>query len=275
MSPPQALGPEPIFNVPGVVIVTVAGLVVFHALRTFALSDVADVELLFGMAFIPARWSVQLGIADLEEIVREVTAGFSGQEAQVRQIIAEHLVGEGRAATWSGLSYALLHGSWTHVLLNGVWLAAFGSPVARRCGTVRFLALGAISAFGGALAHWALHPLSVTPMIGASAAVSGWMAAAARFVFAPARSPGYGPLLESHERPRQTLRDLCRNRPAAMFVAIWFVTNLGFGLAAAPLAILDASVAWEAHMGGFLAGLMLFPFFDRERNPDDGTFDRA
>ena len=69
----------------------------------------------------------------------------------------------GAAKPWTALTYAFLHGSWAHVLLNSVWLAAFGTPVARRCGGLRFLLLGALCAVGGAVAHVVVHPLSVAP----------------------------------------------------------------------------------------------------------------
>ena len=52
------------------------------------------------------------------------------------------------------LTYALLHGSWTHLVVNSVWMLAFGAPVARRFGTTRFFALLAFTAFTGALFHF-------------------------------------------------------------------------------------------------------------------------
>jgi membrane associated rhomboid family serine protease len=54
-----------------------------------------------------------------------------------------------------------------------------------------------------------------------------------------------------------------RNSRAALFLGIWFATNLLFGIIAGPLGITDASIAWEAHIGGFLVGLLLFPLVDR------------
>jgi membrane associated rhomboid family serine protease len=66
-----------------------------------------------------------------------------------------------------------------------------------------------------------------------------------------------------HLRMRQGLPELLRNRQAAVFVGLWFATNLLFGLAARPLGVVDAGIAWEAHIGGFVVGLLLFPLFDR------------
>jgi membrane associated rhomboid family serine protease len=65
-----------------------------------------------------------------------------------------------------------------------------------------------------------------------------------------------------HARPRQSLVELVANPRAALFLGVWFLTNLGFGLFAAPLGVVDAGIAWEAHIGGFVAGLLLLPALD-------------
>ncbi|HKH35014.1 MAG TPA: rhomboid family intramembrane serine protease [Beijerinckiaceae bacterium] len=256
---------EPIFNLPGVVGATILALIAVHLFRTTVLSPASDFELLLDYAVVPARWTAAWDPSRTTAILNEAGADLQGQEAALRQALARYILGEGDAKPWTALTYAFLHGSWPHVLLNGVWLAAFGTPVARRCGGSRFLLLGALCAIGSAIAHALVHPVSVAPMIGASGAVSGWMAAAARFVFAPHRSEalGFGMVRETHERPRQSLSELARNRSAAMFLGVWFATNLLFGLTAAPLGVTESSVAWEAHVGGFLVGLLLFPWLDR------------
>ncbi|HEX8662406.1 MAG TPA: rhomboid family intramembrane serine protease [Beijerinckiaceae bacterium] len=254
---------EPIFNLPAVVTATIAVLVLVHAARSALLTPAADLELLLDWAVVPARWTAAFDPARAEAIVREAGAGFSGSGAAFREALAQYVVADG-AKPWTALTYALLHGSWTHVLVNSVWLAAFGTPVARRCGALRFLMLGAVCAVAGALAHWLTDPSSVVPMVGASAAISGWMAAAARFVFGPGRQGPFGRgIEEAHLRPRQTIGEMARNRGAAVFLLVWFASNLLFGLAAAPLGMTDAAVAWEAHIGGFLGGLLLFPWLDR------------
>lgn len=253
---------EPIFNLPAVVAVTLAVLVAIHAARSFFLLPELDLDLLLEAAFIPARWAVAW---DPELIVLRNRFDELPRQEALQQALAHLIVADGGVKPWTALSYALLHGSWSHVLLNGVWLAAFGTPVARRCGAFRFLLLGALAAVGGAVAHALVHPLSAVPMIGASAAVSGWMAAAARFVFAPDRQGGLrlGRGAEAEQRPRQSIGALLRNRSAAMFLGVWFATNLLFGLVAEPLGVTDSAVAWEAHIGGFLVGLVMFPWLDR------------
>jgi membrane associated rhomboid family serine protease len=177
-----------------------------------------------------------------------------------RRALAQFILADPGAKPWTAVTYAALHGSWAHLLLNGVWLAAFGTPVARRCGGFGFAMLMLAAALGGAVTYAVVHPLSSAPMIGASGAVSGLMAAAARFVFAP-READFAPAPAG--RPTQSLGELLRNRRAALFLAIWFGTNLLFGLVATPLGVTDASIAWEAHIGGFVVGLLLFPLIAR------------
>jgi membrane associated rhomboid family serine protease len=261
--PPHHPPREPIFNLPAVVTATIGVLVALHALRS-VLSDEADFGLLLDLAFIPAQWTVAFEPARAAEIIAGVAAGGSDPETAARLAFARYVISDPQPAYWSVLTYALLHGSWTHVLLNSLWLAAFGTPVARRCGALRFLVLSAAAAVGGAFAHFLGNGTSVVPMIGASAAVSGLMAAAARFVFSAEPAAGQGIWPGQHARqPRLSLLGLLANSRAALFVGIWFATNLLFGIVAAPLGILDASIAWEAHIGGFLVGLLLFPFVDR------------
>jgi membrane associated rhomboid family serine protease len=63
--------------------------------------------------------------------------------------------------------------------------------------------------------------------------------------------------------PRLSLLGVAKNSRAALFLGVWFATNLLFGAVAGPLGITDASIAWEAHIGGFLVGLLIFPLVDR------------
>ena len=255
---------HPILNLPGAVAAAVAALVAVHGVRDLFLSEEADFEVLITFALVPARWTVAWDPSLAEAVLEEAVRGFSGREALGREALARFLIADAGSKPWTFLSYALLHGSWGHVLLNAVWLAAFGTPVARRCGAARFALLGAAATAGGATAHLLVHPLGVAPLVGASAAVSGLMAAATRFVFAPRapdRAGADGPAI----RRTQSLGELLRNRSAALFLAVWFGTNLLFGLLAAPLGVTDASIAWEAHIGGFLVGLLLFPLIEGRR----------
>jgi membrane associated rhomboid family serine protease len=248
---------EPIFNLPAAVVVAVLGLLGVHAVRVWLLDGEIDVRLLFDTAMIPARWTEAYAGVSPERIAAAIAA--SGDRIQLE--LAPYVLGDG-GKPWTGISYALLHGSWTHVLMNCLWLAAFGTPVARRCGGVRFFVIFLVTALAGAVAHALLHPYQTIPMIGASAAVSGMMACAAWFMFAPRVWLLEGRPAEVHERPRETLLEIVRNRRVLIFLAVWLATNFFSGILAQPLGVTDASIAWEAHVGGFLAGLLIFPFLD-------------
>ena len=87
------------------------------------------------------------------------------------------------AKVWTFVTYSLLHANLSHIGFNVLWLLPFGSALARRFGAVRFFAFMAVTAAAGALAHLVTHEHAVAPMIGASASVSGTMAAAIRFAF--------------------------------------------------------------------------------------------
>jgi membrane associated rhomboid family serine protease len=52
------------------------------------------------------------------------------------------------------------------------------------------------------------------------------------------------------------------NRTALVFLIVWFIANFLFGVSAGPLGFGDATIAWQAHIGGFLLGLLGFPLFD-------------
>jgi len=91
------------------------------------------------------------------------------------------------------------------------------------------------------------------------------MAAAARFVFQPPASAYGGPPWQiAPHRRAETIPELLRNRTVVAFLAIWLVTNLLFGLVSLPLGAETAAIAWDAHLGGFIAGFALFPLLDRK-----------
>jgi membrane associated rhomboid family serine protease len=51
-----------------------------------------------------------------------------------------------------------------------------------------------------------------------------------------------------------------------LFLGVWFGMNILFGLGSIPITGADQTVAWQAHIGGFLAGLILFSWFDPKQN---------
>lgn len=264
-NPDDPYGPparEPVLNLPGAVLWLIAALVLVQGAREL-LSAYDDFVVVSWLAFVPARLTLWFAPERLEEIARGLGAAGTPDFVQRLQLV-RLLLADGGAHLWSLLSYGLLHGSWLHLVANVVWLAAFGSPVARRLGAARFLDLMALSTIAGALLHWWSRELDVLPLVGASAGVSGATAAAIRFVFSPGvRFGGLGHDAAVRAIPAEPLGGLWRNPQALLFVLIWFVTNILFGAGLIPILGEETSVAWEAHIGGFVAGLLLFPLLDR------------
>jgi membrane associated rhomboid family serine protease len=179
-------------------------------------------------------------------------------------LLAINFPGGAGAAVWTFVTYSLLHANLSHIGFNVLWLLPFGSALARRFGAVRFFLFMAVTAAAGALAHLVTHEHAVAPMIGASASVSGTMAAAMRFAFVKGSFLSFsrGDADAAARVPALSLLRALRNPRVLAFLAIWFGVNIIFGVGSIAIGSEGASVAWQAHIGGFLAGLVLFSLFD-------------
>src|ERR1700688_2543531 len=133
-------------------------MALIHGARTLLLTGAQDQEFLYTFAFIPSRY-------DSSVVPDGALPGGFGAEL------------------WTFVTYSLIHADWMHYGVNAVWLLPFGSAVARRFGAPRFLAFFAVTAAAGAAMHLVTHAGGQVLVIGASAAISGTMAAAMRFAF--------------------------------------------------------------------------------------------
>ncbi|SIQ12554.1 Membrane associated serine protease, rhomboid family [Rhizobium sp. RU20A] len=221
---------EPAFNVPTALVVMSAVMIAVHLVRTYLLTPEQDADLIFNFAFLPARYT-------------------------------HPLADQGLAWLWSPVTYSLLHGGWEHLIFNLFWMLAFGSPVVRRIGTVRFAVFWVMSAVAAIGLHLAAHWGDLSVVIGASGVVSGLMGAAARFVFSPS---GRVSRQFAHLNRRLGILEALSNRSVLVFTGIWFITNFIVGIASV-FAVGGAPIAWEAHVGGFLFGFLLFGLFDPPR----------
>jgi len=179
-------------------------------------------------------------------------------------LLAINFPGGAGAKVWTFVTYSLLHANLSHIGFNVLWLLPFGSALARRLGATRFFVFMAVTAAAGALAHLITHEHAVAPMIGASASVSGTMAAAIRFAFVQGSFLSFsrGDADAAARVPALSLTRALRNPRVLGFLAVWFGVNIIFGLGSIAIGADGASVAWQAHIGGFLAGLVLFSLFD-------------
>jgi len=230
---------EPILNVPTAVVVA-AGLMIAVQVVRGLLPDEMDLTVLLTLAFIPARYS---GAA------LELPGGYV-------------------TCVTSFVTYMVVHGGWVHLLVNLLWMLAFGSAVARRIGTRGFFEFSILCGVAGALTHLVLHWGTMAPVVGASAAISGQMAGALRFIFFARRKPGER-APDFVGSPLASLGSTLRDHRILGFLVFWVVLNAYFGLSAVSFGGSSGNIAWEAHIGGFVCGLLIFGFFDNTRAAGD------
>lgn len=218
---------QPFLRAPAVVLWLIAALIGTHAARVFAFARESD-ALFVTYGFVPARYS--------------------------QHYLASHGVNPGNALDQAVpfVSYIFLHGSFTHVIVNCLWLLAFGPIVARRFGWLLFLVFFLICGIAGAAAHLACAWGSTAPVIGASAAISGLMAAGFRML---PLSSTTGPLA-----PIFSARIL-------LWSGFWVLVNVLAGLTGLGTGGEVQLVAWQAHLGGYFAGLLLAGPFDSLAGP--------
>jgi membrane associated rhomboid family serine protease len=122
-------------------------------------------------------------------------------------------------------------------------------------GSVLFVVFFLVCGVAGAGAYLAFNWASALPVVGASGAISGLMAAALRML------PGQAPWAAPGDAPLAPIF----SRQILMFAAVWAAINLLAGLTGLGLGGESGLIAWQAHLGGFLAGLLLCGPFDALR----------
>jgi len=223
----------PAFNLPPVIVVSLALLVIVFAIMNLpSWSDDTLNWIYVTFSFIPARYAFPLSQQGLEWL-------------------------------WTPVTYSLLHGGVEHIVFNSLWLMVFAAPVARRIGTLRYVIFWILSSAASAFMHAALYWGDQTLLIGASGVVSALMGAACRFAF-PAMDGRRTSMGQAHLNPRLTILASLRSRTVVAYIVMWIAGNalVAFGITLAG----DSSqpVAWDAHIGGFLFGFLLFGLFDRQ-----------
>lgn len=149
-----------------------------------------------------------------------------------------------------------IHGGWAHLFSNMLALYIFGDNVEDRMGSGRYLAFYLFCGAAAALAHIFFNPASTLPTVGASGAISGVLAAYLLF-FPSARVITIIPLF---------ILPWFVEIPAVFYLGMWFLSQLSNGLFSIMAGVQAfGGVAWWAHVGGFIAGLALAPFFARRR----------
>jgi len=150
------------------------------------------------------------------------------------------------AASWSGIgdfyswtpftifTFSFLHGGWLHLGFNTVMLVAMGSGLEKSMGIKKYLIIYFGSTLFAVLAHLAIYPASTMPIIGASGGISGV----------------FGAMLILLNK--QSSMDTGIRTKLLPIIAIYIGITILIGLMGGPD---GSSVAWVAHIGGFLAGI--------------------
>jgi len=144
------------------------------------------------------------------------------------------------------LSSMFLHGGWMHIIGNMWSLWIFGDNVEDRMGRAGFLCFYLLSGLTAGVLHIAFNPSSRIPTVGASGAIAGVMGAYL-LLFPHARVLTLVPIFIF----LQTIE-----LPAVFFLGFWFLTNLLSGIGSLAAHTGAGGVAWWAHIGGFLVGLL-------------------
>lgn len=144
------------------------------------------------------------------------------------------------------VSSLFLHGGWMHIIGNMWSLWIFGDNVEERLGRIGFLAFYLASGLAAGALHIVFNARSPIPTVGASGAIAGVMGAYL-LLFPYARVVTLVPIFLF----LQTIE-----LPAVAFLGLWFATNLLSGLGALGSHSQAGGVAWWAHIGGFLVGLL-------------------
>ena len=157
------------------------------------------------------------------------------------------------AGKWETIFSAMfLHGGWFHILSNMWVLYIFGDNVEAALGKSRYLIFYLLSGVAAALLQSYLLPTSTVPMIGASGAIAGVLGGYL-ILFPRSRIASLVPILFI-----LTIVEV----PAVLFLLFWFVTQLYSGLFMMQGGS-ASGIAWWAHVGGFLFGMLIVSFFRR------------
>jgi membrane associated rhomboid family serine protease len=138
-------------------------------------------------------------------------------------------------------THMFLHADLFHLLGNMWFFWIFGDNVEDKLGRSRFILLYFLSGIGAVALHFILNPASAVPLVGASGAISGVLGAYI-LLFPRAKVQVYYGYFMSG------------NMPAFLYAFIWFGFQLLYGMATLGA---DAGIAFFAHIGGFIAGMIL------------------
>jgi len=225
---------------------------VVATLAVWPLPEARQSRIALEYGFVPARLS-QAGRGK-EVVVPVMEVDRRGRQ---RKIGEEHLSTNTRDVYVTFLTTMFLHGGIMHLALNMWMLWIFGNNIEDRLGHVMFTVFYVLGGIVATLVFWASDPNGTTPVIGASGAVAAVLGAyAITFPHAKVRTLIF------------VLFIFVVDMPALVLLGIWFVMQLVSGVMGAWGMPLEPVAFW-AHIGGFVAGMILMPLFTLGASPPD------
>lgn len=152
-------------------------------------------------------------------------------------------------------SSMFMHGGWMHLIGNMLFLHIFGDNVEDRIGHIKYLAFYLLSGIGAAMSQYFINPYSEIPMVGASGAIAGVLGAYI-VMFPRAKVLTLVPIFYFIQFVEL---------PAYIFLGIWFLMQMLSGVMMLGIASDAGGVAWWAHIGGFVTGLLLLSIFRKRK----------
>jgi membrane associated rhomboid family serine protease len=218
-----------------------ANVVVFFMEPGFGQPDPRDVPTTCAAVDFFYQWGL---------VPREIATG-EPVAVDVTGCPADTLVGE-KSPYLAILTSMFVHGGWIHIIGNMLFLWVFGNNIEDRLGKVRYLIFYLLAGVVAALAHTVANLSSAVPTIGASGAVAGLLGAYL-ILFPRARITTVVPLVFIWPIVRL---------PAMVVLGFWFVSQF---FISNQQPVEGGGVAWLAHVGGFVAGVILIiPFGGRK-----------
>jgi membrane associated rhomboid family serine protease len=156
------------------------------------------------------------------------------------------------------ISSMFIHGDWVHIIGNMIFLYIFGSNVEREMGHLKYLLFYVLCGIAAAVFHVLTNLGSVIPMLGASGAISGVLGA---YII-------YFPISQFRNPVAILFLKNVRYIPAAAIIFLWLVIQFLNGIETIDKSVNTGGVAYWAHLGGFVAGLILARFFHNNEHKD-------
>ncbi len=157
---------------------------------------------------------------------------------------------------FSFISSMFLHGGWLHIIMNMVFMWIFADNIEDRMGKTRFIIFYMLCGLFASYLQFHFNSSSILPVVGASGALAGVMGAYF-FLYPYARIVIWVPLF---------FLPIFFEVPAIAFLGFWVIIQMKSATISFVADQEVADVAWWGHLGGFIAGMVLYRFFLRREN---------